>query len=237
MTKIWIAILSLCFLFVIFGCEDKKSEDTKLDFIASFPLKIVEPSGLTYDGTNLWTVSDEEGMIYKIDTEGVILDSIDTEFEDLEGIAWDSENNLLWVADELDSRIYVLDTAGTVRDTINPSFTGSYLSLEGLCYRDSSFCAAVYYAVQEAEADMGGGASYPLDFKPSGLDYAEDRSFTLYIVSDETDCLYKWKSGIHPEILEQWELRSDDPEGVAVVGNRVYVVDDSENRLDIYILN
>ncbi len=238
LVSLFLIVLSTITLAVfVSGCEDDDSEETKLEFVASYPLHIVEPSGLTYDGTNLWTVSDEDGLIYKIDFEGTILDSIDTEFEDLEGIAWNSDDSLLWVVDEYVSRIYVLDTEGTVLDTINPSFTHTNTYPEGLCYSDDSFCAAIPNAILACEADMGGGACYPLDFKPSGLDYPPDRSFTLYIVSDETCCLYKWRSGLPPVIEHQWELRSQDPEGVAVVGNKVYIVDDSENRLDVYILN
>ncbi len=237
--KWWIVLLSLCLL-ILSGCDDDNDDKdsiniVELNYTASYPLNIAEPSGLAYDGTNLWTVSDEGGLIYKMDLEGTILDTIDTELRDLEGIGIDTVSNVLWLADESDSKLYGLSIGD---ETIHTTISFSPVDLEGACY--NKVCYAVVSKSEPmqvliwTQGAIEGSVDYALDFAPSGIDRGEDQD-TYYIISDETHCIYHWNT--ENGIVESWKIKTRDPEGIAVVGNTAYVVDDSENRLDVYILN
>lgn len=63
----------------------------------AFPSPGPTPSGLTYDGENLWVADEKEGAIYKITTtDGTILETYRSPIRYPSGLAWDGQG--LWVA-------------------------------------------------------------------------------------------------------------------------------------------
>jgi hypothetical protein len=74
------------------------------------------PSGLTWDGANLWCTTfgtPEDGdRLYRLDSVGRVIASIPSPATGAEGLAWDG--SALWLSDSLQGRIYRLDAAGAV---------------------------------------------------------------------------------------------------------------------------
>ncbi len=100
-------MLIIMLLLLISGCSLSESQPTGVFFnlvlIDSFDLDILEPSDLCYDSTtnSLWTVSDNTNLVYNIDFEGNIFQTLTYNGEDLEGITYDSAGNTLWIVEEL----------------------------------------------------------------------------------------------------------------------------------------
>ena len=66
------------------------------------------PTGMAFDGQNLWLADDFTDKIYKIDTEsGKVLKSFDSPGHRPEGLAWDGQN--LWHIDKGERSMYVID--------------------------------------------------------------------------------------------------------------------------------
>lgn len=74
------------------------------------------PTGLTFDGTNLWLADSFTDKIYKIDPEsGEVLQSFDSPGFHPEGLAWDGKH--LWHIDSGERYMYLIDpeTGGALR--------------------------------------------------------------------------------------------------------------------------
>jgi uncharacterized protein YjiK len=86
----------------------------ELEFEHTFSIKnknagLTEPSGLTCSSDGcLWTVSDDTRKVFRLDTQGQILSTIDVDSRGMEGLTIDSKGRL-WVVDEDASRILALD--------------------------------------------------------------------------------------------------------------------------------
>jgi len=73
---------------------------TKFDYnfnkLASFPAPGAGPSGMTFDGTDLWIADEVDGNIYKVSVpDGTVLDTYRSPIQYPTGLAWDG--NALWV--------------------------------------------------------------------------------------------------------------------------------------------
>jgi len=66
------------------------------------------PTGLAFDGQNLWLADNFTDKIYKIDpASGNILKSFDSPGHRPEGLTWDGQN--LWHIDQGERSMYVID--------------------------------------------------------------------------------------------------------------------------------
>ncbi len=66
------------------------------------------PTGLTFDGQNLWLADDYTAKIYKIDpNSGQVLKTLDVPGHHPQGLAWDGHH--LWTIDPAEKSMYVLD--------------------------------------------------------------------------------------------------------------------------------
>lgn len=64
--------------------------------LTSFPSPGPAPSGMTFDGNDLWVADEKEGKIYKITTaDGTILETYQSPIRFPSGLAWDGQE--LWV--------------------------------------------------------------------------------------------------------------------------------------------
>jgi len=110
-----IITISLLSLLVVTSC---KKDTVKID--KKTKLSIAEPSGLCFDinSNNLWTVSDDSGDVYKIDPTGKVIETIDFNGDDLEGVAIDPTGDYLYVVEEviekIGRRIVKIDMTGKV---------------------------------------------------------------------------------------------------------------------------
>jgi transglutaminase-like putative cysteine protease len=73
-------------------------------------LAIHHPTGVAWDGRNLWVADRKTDMFYRIDpTTGAALDSIVSPGYFPSGLAWDGK--LLWSTDPTDAKIYATDVS------------------------------------------------------------------------------------------------------------------------------
>lgn len=100
------------------------------------PINVPEPSGLSYsfDRKHFWSVCDENSKVYKMDLNGLVIDSFKISGEDLEGITVISLNKLAVIL-ERTREVVVIDTLGN-----EICRSGFYLpgnlneGLEGICF-------------------------------------------------------------------------------------------------------
>ncbi len=90
---------------------------TKFDFnfnkLLSFPSPGPGPSGMTFDGTNLWVADEVDGNIYKISlADGTVLETYRSPIQYPTGLAWDGLN--LWV-------IEMASTKRSQKSNVKPS--------------------------------------------------------------------------------------------------------------------
>ncbi len=114
-----------------------KPIDSSLQLINDYSLEVPEPSGLSLGENNqtLWTVSDPPvNQIYELDLEGNILRTLDFKGDDLEGIDYDSVENVLWIAEEQKRELVKLTLDGTELERHPIAISGPENSgLEGIC--------------------------------------------------------------------------------------------------------
>lgn len=99
------------------------------DSIYSFPAPDTWPSGLAWDGTNLWLAGLTDQQIYKLTPEGEILGTLSGPDGGLwaypAGLTWDGE--YLWVVEEEGAVAYQADTeADTIVQQFNLPSYGEY---------------------------------------------------------------------------------------------------------------
>ncbi len=98
---------------------------------------VPEASDLAFDASNgaLWTVSDSNGTIYSIGTDGrSVAAPMKTAARDLEGIAIDPTSGHLFVVDEAASRVTELTRAGAVVGGFAVDVPPGGAGLEGIAY-------------------------------------------------------------------------------------------------------
>ncbi len=139
--KLYISALFVIISIAIFSVNIVFAEIGSV--IHSFPTPGGKPTGLTWDGQNLWVADIGTNRIYKIDSQtGVVLSSFASPQNSvINGLAWDGTN--LWCTDNGDAnRIYQLNILdGSILRTIQLN-TGSPrgLTFDGvnLWYQDSA---------------------------------------------------------------------------------------------------
>lgn len=186
-------------------------------------------------------MSDETNKIYKLDFTGNILQILSFQGNDLEGIAYDSENNSLWVVEEVARNLINVSLSGTVLQRfqqIIPGYDNS--GLEGICFdsEHSLFLLKEKNPVQLIKLDDNYSViqNLELDFAGDLSDICSTTGNSFWLVSDQEKSLYQ----ITPtgNILQQYELNIPKAEGIAYLENHheFYIVSDSENRLYHYQL-
>ena len=95
-----------------------------------------QPTGITWDGTNLWMIDYSADMIIKINpSSGEVIESFEAPDQFPTGLAWDGNN--LWCSGNRQNKIFKLDRNGEVIISLNVSSTP-----RGMCFVNGS----IWYA-------------------------------------------------------------------------------------------
>lgn len=241
--KIFFTLISILLFFS--ACEEEKQQNSsKLDLLDSYQLDLPEPSGLSisHDGKSLWTVSDDESLIFNITFNGEIIDSFLVDGTDLEGITI-IDDSLLAIVLEKSNEIAILNYNGKVITKRSLELKGEENSgLEGITFDKKN---KVFYLVNEKAPGLLLKLNYQLEIiEKIELNFAKDYSAIFYdynnnllwVLSDESKTLYK--TTITGKILTEYDVFIPKPEGVAIDFNsdRIYVVSDNTAKLYIFRL-
>lgn len=241
-----IVYISLLFIFSLSACkEDKQTIDEKLpaEFIASYKTNVPEPSDLclSYDGTALWTVSDEENSAYLISFDGKILQTIKLNGIDPEGITVIDDTTFAVVFER--ERIfakYLTNGTEIFRKKFD-EFTGELNSgFEGLTLNTKN---GHYFIINEKsprllielDADLNVINKTELtdaeDY--SGVFYDETKD-QLWIISDESNAVMQ--CNFDGSIKESFRVTVPQMEGIAVdhKSKRIYAISDITGELFVY---
>jgi len=233
--------------FLLIQCSNDDAslnpDSLSLSLIDTREIAIKEPSGLSLGKSNqsLWVVTDSpENEIYEISLEGEIIQKLDFKGEDLEGIVFDSLNNILLVVEEKKREIIEIALDGTelarhsfnIDGNDNNGFEGISINPSGqiwianekepvlLASLNSDFSLNILVQLNVAE-----------DY--SGLSFG-DQDDQMWIVSDQSKLLIQYNATT--DIVKKFNLSFDKAEGICVDAskNLIYIVRESNNRLITY---
>lgn len=203
------------------------------------PINVPEPSGLSYsfDRKHFWSVCDENSKVYKMDLNGLVIDSFKISGEDLEGITVISLNKLAVIL-ERTREVVVIDTLGN-----EICRSGFYLpgnlneGLEGICFDKIN---KKFYLLNEKnpglliktnidfEIELKKEINFADDF--SDIYFAEEDT-ALWILSDESQKVIK--TDLNGKLLEQFYIDVKQPEGLVIdyKNKSVFIVSDKKEEL------
>ena len=226
------------------NCNKNNEEEPQniLEIKSTFSIKVPEPSGLAVNsqGTVLYTVSDETGLIYKLSTNGELIQTYNAQGDDLEGITF-SEPDKLYLAQERTKEIitFNITTINISKHLINYSNNDSNSGIEGIAYNTKD---GTFFILNEKNpgllirlrSDFSILSQHKLDFALdySGIFYDEQLN-ALWIVSDESRLVCKCT--LNGDLVVSYKTNIPKIEGIAVTNSEIYLVSDSESKL--YVLN
>jgi uncharacterized protein YjiK len=210
-------------------------------------LPIKEPSALSFsnDYKSLWTVSDNNGSIYSLSLEGLVLGEIKTTASDLEGVVAHKDLSALGslcVVLERDREVQCFDQKGKISRKQKIPFAGvKNAGFEGITFNSDN---QRFYIVNEKSPSAI--LELSIDFEilnTHTVNFAKDLSDIFYdshekkmwVISHESKKLYQLTSNF--EIEMEFDL-SDvvQAEGVVVdsLNKKIYVVSDKDSAFYIY---
>jgi len=235
-------ILFLSLSLSYYKCNINRQESlipTNLVLQKMTPIKVPEPSGLalSFDSNFLWTISDEDSKVYKIDKLGKIIRFFSVIGEDLEGITViDSER--LAVILERSREVVVIDTLGKELKRKRFELKGRLNEgLEGICYDTNR---KDFYFVNEKRPGLliKTDSSFVEIFKKelkiakdySDIFFAKDDN-TLWLLSDESKKIIQ--TDLNGKKIIEYSVKVDQPEGLVVdyKNKKVFVVSDKKEEL------
>jgi uncharacterized protein YjiK len=244
MNKVFFGILLLG---TLFGCgrsdPNGDSKETtvvpELKQIAVYQTAVPEPSGLVYNSkTNtLFTVSDGNGTVYEIDFSGNILRSFVIQSSDMEGIALSANCDTMYIAEETNQNISKYLINGTklssfpVNVATNPSHgpEGVTMGANNHIYviNEKTPCMLLEY--------LGSKEVYrkTIDYTIDCSDiFYDNTDSSIWLVSDESRQVIKMTSS--GSLLKTYSVSFPKGEGIAIVQNKIYIINDSDNKLYVF---
>jgi len=232
-------LIILAAVVIYISCDIDKKANLELE--ASYKIDVSEPSGLAINssGTELFTVSDKTSTVYKLSTTGNIIQTYDIKGSNLEGISTYTENKLL-IAEESKKKIVVFDmlTGKSIKYKIDYKNKDPNSGIEGVTFDNNSNTIFILNEKNPGKLiqlrnDFSVLAKYKLDFAAdySGIFY-EKTSNHLWILSDQNNTVNKCT--LSGELIESFNIRVSQPEGIAVTDNYIYIVCDKDARLYVY---
>jgi uncharacterized protein YjiK len=202
-------------------------------------LSVGEPSGLAYSpktGT-LYMISDSRHEIFVIDTTGKVLSSIPVDATDMEGIALSANADTIYVVEETSSQITRFLPNGT-KVSSQPVLirTDPKHALEGITVNPDGHIVVLNEKTPTALAEFSGTTEVrritlteTSDISDICYDAATD---AWWVISDEARKVLKYsRTG---QLLGVWATPLEQGEGIAFIGNKMYLVSDSDAKFYVF---
>lgn len=202
--------------------------------LSAFP----EMSGLTYaSSTDMFYAVGDEGHIFELDRDMKILRSVYLGAFDFEAVTFIDELNRLYCLDESELLLLEVDLSDLSIKSIEPlnnrgKLKDKFIQFESLVYKEGFlFLGVTYKSEKKGEgallrftpADPTAEKIFDIPVRDiSGLAY---RDPCFVIISDKEDKLILFSE--EEEILESRDINGDHQEGVSILGDDIYIVDES----------
>ncbi|MHC1739168.1 MAG: SdiA-regulated domain-containing protein [Ignavibacteriaceae bacterium] len=210
-----------------------------LEIISTLSISVSEPSGLAYNhlDTTLYTVSDGNPILYKLDFNGKILSTVAVNASDLEGIVLSSNCDTIYVVQEAKQLVTAFKPDGTLLYSFPVKVAISISSsLEGITIDNSGNLVVL----NEKDPMMVLKFKNSIEIWRKTLNYSLDISDICYdnslncfwIVSDESKTVLKLSEDC--ELISRYSISLPKGEGISVIGDRIYIVSDSESKMYVF---
>jgi uncharacterized protein YjiK len=201
---------------------------------------VAEPSGIVYNAksNSLMVVSDSHPELYEIDFQGKLLRTITTVSTDLEGLALSKTADTIYIVEEKNRKVVSYRTNGTKISSFSADVaTLPNNALEGITVGKNGNL----FVLNEKSPGM------ILEYQPNGteinrvtlshaLDYSDiffdDSADCLWVISDESKKIMKINR--NGELISQWLIPFFKGEGISIVRDTMYIVNDEDAKLYIF---
>ena len=233
--------LSLC------GCDRDGGSTTpppgpvvkSLEIISTLSISVSEPSGLAYNhpDTTLYTVSDGNPVLYKLDFNGKVLSTVTVNASDLEGIVLSPNCDTIYVVQEAKQLVTAFKPDGTflysfpvkVATSISSSLEGVTLDKSGNLVVINEKDPMMVLKFNNTTEIWRKTLNYSLDIS----DICYDHSLNCFwIISDESRTVLKLSEDF--ELISRYSVSLPKGEGISVIGDRIYIVSDSESKMYVF---
>jgi uncharacterized protein YjiK len=211
-----------------------------LQLITSYSMSITEPSGLAYSPRTqkLYMVSDNRSAIYTIDTTGAVVGTLAVDGQDLEGITLSANADTFFVAEETLSQI----TSYLADGTKIASFPVAVRTMvkhgpEGVTTDNLGHLLVINEKLPAMMLEYAGTTevrrttlAHTIDVSDICYDPATN---AFWIISDESMMVIKISRA--GELLGKWHTPVNQGEGIAIIGNRLYLVSDTDAKFYVFV--
>ncbi|GGK55053.1 MULTISPECIES: SdiA-regulated domain-containing protein [Flavobacteriaceae] len=237
-------IISFTVIFMVFfqACKNSPNtiEETKneLELISSEKINVSEASGLAINtsGSNLYTVSDYTGNIYKLTTDGTVLKEFVYGGDDVEGISMVSSTKVLLVEERTKEIVeYDLNSKNYKKHKVDYSNKDFNSGLEGIAFNLNDNTIFVLNEkdpgiLMRLKSDFSIIESYDLDFASDYSGIFHDKELNiLWILSDQSKTVNK--CSLKGALIKSYAIDVIKAEGIAVTNSNIYIVSDSNSKL------
>ncbi len=205
----------------------------------SLPTEITEPSGIYYNSStnSLFIVSDSDPNLFEVNFNGQLLSRLNLDGVDMEGVTFSANNDTIFVVEETAQKVTKFTKNGMrlLSFPVNVA-TNSKHALEGLTIDNQNHL----FVINEKEPTLLNefvnntliyqkNIDYSLDISDICYDYVEN---CLWVLSDESGSIVKIdKKG---NLLKTYKLPFTKGEGITIVGNKFYIVNDSNAKMYVF---
>ncbi len=241
-------LLSALIIIPIFlGCSRENPETItnppsiqKIYPLNEYLLDISEPSAVAYNSINnsLMVVSDGHPEIFEISFAGIRLNTITSSGSDMEGITLSRNCDTIYVVEEKKKLVTAFNLNGIKLASFSVNVASGYNSaLEGITINKT---INNLYVINEKDPRMILGYNNLTEIWRKTIDYAsdisdiyyEDSTNSFWLISDESQKIMKLSSS--GELLKEWEIPFTKGEGITIVGDKVYIVNDLDGKLYVF---
>jgi uncharacterized protein YjiK len=210
-----------------------------LSLISVTTLSVGEPSGLAYAPKTgkFYMISDSRPEIFVIDTTGKVLSSIPVNATDMEGIALSANADTFYVVEETASQITRFLPNGTkVSSQPVAIATDPRHALEGITVNPDGHLMVLNEKTPTALVEFAGTTEvrrFTLTETSDISDICYDSvTDAWWVVSDEARKLMKYSR--QGQLLGVWATTLEQGEGVAFIGDKLYLVSDSDAKFYVF---